>query len=188
MKKLMFLFLLATLNSFSQAISHKNFFESLIPHLQSENWSSAFKESEILLTNTEKDTSDIKAMTIYINILSAAGMVTEGKMTYYELEKKIIKFEGQKIIMLTHPIKKNNDSSLNFTKLISQEEAFTIVSNKKGTNILSFEKIYFKDKLNISKFQDTAVLCGGILEKIEMNPNKSDIWILVLTIKDAFAT
>jgi len=186
MKKLIFLFLITTLNSFSQTISYQDYFENLIPHFQSENWSSAFKESEILLNNAEKDTSEIKAMTIYLNILSAAGMVTEGKMTYDELEKKIMKFEGQKIIMFPHPLKKENDSSLNLTKLISQKEAFTIVANKKGTNILSFEKIYFKDELNISKSQDMVVHCGGILEKIEMNPNKSDIWILVLTINEAF--
>jgi len=186
MKKIIFLFLLGTLNSLSQTITHENF-KSLIPYLQNENWSSAFKESEILLNNTEKDTSEFKAITIYINILSAAGMVTEGKMTYEELENKIMKFQGQKIIMSAHPIKKEKDSSLNFTQLISSKEAFTIASNKKGINILCFEKAYFKDEINIPEFQDSLVRCGGILEKIEMNPNKSNIWVLRLIVSNAFA-
>lgn len=186
MKKIIFIFLLGTLHSLSQTITYENF-KSLIPYLQNENWSSAFKESEILLNKAEKDTSEYEAITIYINILSAAGMVTDGKMTYEELEKKVMKFQGQKIIMSAHPIKKENGSGLNFTKLISSNEAFTIASNKKGINILCFEIIYFKEDINISDLQNSTIRCGGILDKIEMNPNKSDIWILRLIVKDAFA-
>ncbi len=185
MKKIILLFLVGTLQCFSQTISYENF-KSLIPYLQIEDWDSAFKESEILLNNVEKDSSEFKAITIYINIYSAAGMVANGKMTYEELEKKIMLFQGQNIIMLAHPIRKEKDSSLNFTKLISSKEAFTIAANKKGINILCFEKIYFKEDINIQELNDPFIRCGGILDKIEMNPNKSDIWILRLTVKDAF--
>ena len=67
-------------------------------------------------------------------------------------------------------------------------EALVTATNSKGTNILCFERFLFKDKINPDDFPDkTLVRCGGTLEKIETNPNKSMIWILRLTIKDAFA-
>lgn len=53
---------------------------------------------------------------------------------------------------------------------------------------MCFEKFIFKDKINLDNFSEKSfVRCGGILEKIEMNPNKSLIWVLRLTVTDAFA-
>ena len=191
MKKILTLIILfAGLNqSFGQTLSYDDF-NSLIPYLKTEDWKSAFKESSKLLKSTDKDTSEFHAIILYINIFSAASMVTKNQMTYEELEKNVIKFQGQKIIMSAHPVTSKDGalSQLKFEVTDSTNSAFTSATNYAGTNILCFEKILFKDKINLADFPEKSIVrCGGTLEKIQTNPNKSMIWILRLTVKDAFA-
>ena len=180
---------LGLFQSYGQTLTYDDF-KSLIPYLQTENWKSAFKESTKLLKSADKDTSEFHAIILYINIFSAAGMVTEGQMTYKELENNVMKFQGQKIIVSAHPvtIKDGALRQIKFDVTDSTNAAFVAATNSKGTNILCMEKFTFKDKINLDDFPEkTIVRCGGTLEKIETNPNKSMIWILRLTVKDAFA-
>ena len=117
-------------------------------------------------------------------------MVTENQMTYKELEKNVLKFQGQKIIMSAHPVTTKDGAlrQLKFEVTDSTNTAFTSATNSAGENILCFEKFIFKDKINIDDFPEKSfVRCGGTLEKIETNPSKSLIWILRLTVTDAFA-
>lgn len=173
----------------AQTVTYDDF-KSLIPYLKTEDWKSAFNESSKLLKSAKKDTSEFKAIVLYINIFSASGMVANGDMSYRELEKNVTKFVGQKIIMSSHPVT-TREGALRQTKFSitdTTNEAFTSATNANETKILCFEKFLFKDKIDISNFSSkTLVRCGGILEKVETNPNKSMIWILRLTVNDAFA-
>jgi len=191
MKRLLTTFILffGLYQSYGQTLTY-NDFKSLIPYLKTEDWKSAFKESDKLLKSADKDTSEFHAIILYINIFSAAGMVTENQMTYQELETNVMKYQGQKIIMSAHPVT-SKDGAFNQTKFEvtdSTNTAFTSASNSTGTNILCFEKFIFNNKISLDDFPEKSfVRCGGTLEKIETNPNKSLIWILRLTVNDAFA-
>ncbi len=175
--------------AYTQILTREDF-SGLIPYLKTEDWKSAFKQSAKLLKSAPADTSDYHAMILYINIFSAAGMVSEGKMSFKELEEKVMKFKGQKIIMPSHPVTRKDGalSQVKFTVNDSTNEAFTSAANAKGVNIFCFERYYLKNRIDPADFPDRVfVRCGGILEKIETNPNKSTIWILRLTITNAFA-
>lgn len=111
-------------------------------------------------------------------------------MSYDELEKSVMKYQGQKIVMAAHPVSDSEESTLSqthFSSTDSTNEAFTSAANSKGTSIHCFERFYFNEKINPEDFGDAPVRCGGILEKIETNPNRSKIWVLRLTVKNAFA-
>ncbi|MEO8150852.1 MAG: hypothetical protein ABI723_24680 [Bacteroidia bacterium] len=191
MKKILTtLILFVTLyQSYGQTVTYDDF-KSLIPFLQAEDWKSAFNQSAKILKGTENDSSDYKAIVLYINIYTAAGMVSVGDMTYDDLAKNVMKYKGQKIIMSAHPVSDSETKTINKTHLTvndSTNEAFTSASNGKGTSIFCFEKIKVKDKIDLSEFPaNSFARCGGTLEKIETNPNKSTIWILRLTVVDAF--
>jgi hypothetical protein len=182
----MFVFLITGI--YSQTITYDDF-KGLIPYLRAEKWKSAYKESSKLLKSADKDTSDLKGIVVYINIFSAAGMVSEGKMSYKDLEEKVMPFQGQKVVMPGHPLSSRPGSlnTLSFSISDSTNTAFTSSTNHLGTNILCFEKFYLKEKINPDDFKNAMVRCGGILEKIELNPNQSLIWIMRLTVTDAFA-
>jgi hypothetical protein len=156
--------------------------------LNSENWLYLYKESSKLLKSAELDTSDFRAEVLYMNLISAAGMVTIGQMTFNLLQKNIMKYEGQKIICSMRPVTMF-DGKFGEIKLFASEnsyEAFASITNSKKVNILSFEKFVIKDKIDIYEYQQSNIHCGGILEKIETNPSHSITWVLRLTVKDAF--
>lgn len=175
--------------SYGQTLTYDDF-KRLIPYLKTEDWKSAFKESSRLLKSADKDTSEFHAIILYINIFSAAGMVTENQMTYKELEKNVVKFQGQKIMMSAHPVTTKDGAlrQIKFEVTDSTNTAFITATNSAGTSILCFEKFIFNDKINLDDFPEKSIVrCGGTLEKIETNPNKSLIWVLRLTVTDAFA-
>lgn len=173
--------LFISMGSNAQTISYEDF-KALIPYMEQEDWKNAFKQSAKLLDGAGSDSSDLKAIVLYMNILSSAGLVTIGQMTHAELDKHVVKFQGQKIVMSSRRVK-----PINFTITDSTNEAFFSTNNIKGTNILCFEKFYFNEKVNVAALEGAFIRFGGILEKIETNPNKSKIWILRLTVKNAFA-
>ncbi|TDL99210.1 MAG: hypothetical protein C4K58_08000 [Flavobacteriaceae bacterium] len=92
--------------------------------------------------------------------------------------------------MSAHPVSEA-EGGLNQTEFEvtdSLYKAFTVSTNQNGVNILCFEEFEFKNPINLEEFPvGSFVRCGGILQKIEFNPNKSKIWILRLTVSDAFA-
>ncbi|WP_406825323.1 hypothetical protein [Pedobacter sp. KACC 23697] len=180
--------ILSFLGAMAQNLSYEDF-KKLIPLLEKEDWKNAYNQSEKLLASSKKDTSNFRAIILYANILSAAGMVTENSMSYKEIEKNLIKYKGQKIIFSSHPITEK-EGSLNCVQFSGPKlatSAFITATNKRGINILCFEKIVFKHPVSPTEFAGSFVRCGGILDKIEFNPNKSLIWIIRLTVKEGFA-
>jgi hypothetical protein len=174
--------------AFSQNLTYDNF-KSLIPYLKVEDWKSAYIKSSKLLKSSENDTSEFRAIIVYINIYSAAGMVSQKQMSYKTLEKNIMKFKGQKIIMSAHPVtsKEGAFNQVKFEITDSTNAAVTTVSNSSGTSIFCFEKFIFKDSVNTQDYPERSfVRCGGTLENIELNPNQSLFWIVRLTVSDAF--
>jgi hypothetical protein len=164
-------------------------FKNLIPSLNQEDWKVAYKKSGALLDRSLRDTSEIHAMVVYIHLYAGAGMVANGKMSHQKLRKEVLRFRGQRILMSAHPIT-NKEGALNQTLLTTNDTlstAFTAATNKAGTCIFCFEKFILREKIQAIDFPLRAMVrCGGRLENIEMNPNKSLIWIMRLTITDAF--
>ncbi|GGH08208.1 hypothetical protein [Pedobacter zeae] len=176
------------IKSQAQTVSY-NDFKKLIPYLQTEDWKNAYRISSDLLSSSEKDTSDYRAIVLYANILSASGMVTQRLMTFEQLEKAMSKHKGHRILFSSHPItqKEGSLNSVKFSDAKSAKDAFITATNKEGAHILCFENIIFKAPVNPASFNNSFVRCGGKIDKIEFNPNKSLVWITRLTIKDGFA-
>lgn len=190
MKKIPLLVILLLLipKLYGQTLTYQQY-KSLVPYLKSEDWKSAFNESNELLKVSENDTSDFHAIIVYINIYSAAGMIVENEMTYEELENNLHKHRGQRILMPVRPIttKPGSLNCVDIDIIDANCEAFTAATNSDGANILCFEKYILKDKINPDDYpSESKVRCGGILKNVEINPNNSLIWILRLTIEDAF--
>lgn len=193
MKNILFLFLIISMLIISangQEITYQDFKE-IIPFLQQEDFQNAYLKSSKLLNSTTNENSDLRAIVTYMNIYSAAGMVTLDQMTFEEFEESTKVFIGQNIVMSAHPCidsTKHSYSSLQFTTTNDGElNGMTITANKDMTNILCFEYFKYEDKIDPNELIGKNIRCGGILESIEINPNKSKLWISRLKVKNAFA-
>ena len=78
-------------------------------------------------------------------------------------------------------------NSLQFTVSDGKLQGMTITANNTKTNILFFEYFKYVDEINPADFLGKNVRSGGTLESVEVNPNKSKIWISRLHITNAFA-
>ena len=177
-------------NTFGQTITYDNFKE-VIPFLQKEDFKGAYEKTKILLESTTNDSSDLRGIVTYMNIFSATGMVTLDQMTYDEFEKVTKGFIGQYVVMSAHPCIDSSAKGYNSIQFITNDsgklEGMTIASNNQKTNIHCFEYFEYSDKINPSEMIGKNVRCGGTLSAIEINLNKSKIWVARLRIKNAFA-
>lgn len=173
----------------AQVVTH-NDFKSVIPYLQNEDFKSAFEKTTQLLSATKNDSSDIRGIVTYMNIFSAAGMVTAGQMTHDEFTKNTSQYIGQRIVMPAHPCIDSTALGYNSLKFVMHNgilKGMTTTANKSKTSILCFEYFVYKEPIVPSRYIGKNVRCGGVLESIEVNPNKSNIWVSRIYIRDAFA-
>lgn len=179
-----------TTATFGQKITYEDFKE-VIPFLQSEDFKGAYKKTSELLKSTTNDSSDLRGIVTYMNIFSATGMVAVGQMSYEEFEKATKELIGQYVVMSAHPCIESSAKGFNSIQFMTNEsgklEGMTISSNRQKTNILCFEYFDYAEPVNPTEMIGKNVRCGGTLSAIETNPNKSNIWIARLRIKDAFA-
>ncbi|HEU4470577.1 MAG TPA: hypothetical protein VFR58_05815 [Flavisolibacter sp.] len=176
------------LPSFSQAIKHEDFKE-IIPLLKGEKYREAFTESRRLLDSTAKDSSLLRAFVSYMSIISAAGMVSVNQMDREQFAQYAEGFVGQPLIMPAHPCIDSSAKGFNSFQFINSNgapEGMTIATNSKATNILLFEYYHYDEKPDVSKFLGQTVRAGGFLNKVEVNPRDSGIWIARLYLRNAF--
>ena len=176
--------------TFGQTITYDNFKE-VIPFLEKEDFKGAYKKTTKLLKSTFNDSSDLRGIVTYMNIFSAAGMVSLNQMTYKGFEKITKKIIGQYVVMSGHPCIDSSASGFNSIQFIANDsgklEGMTITANNEKTSILCFEYFDYADPINPSEMIGKNIRCGGILSSIETNPNKSTLWIARLRINNAFA-
>lgn len=174
---------------YGQTITYDDF-KAVIPYLQKEDFKSAYEKTTQLLTTTQNDSSDLRGIVTYMNIFSAAGMVSAKEMSYKDFTKNLNKYVGQYVVMSAHPCVDSNSHAFNSLQFETKEgelRGAVISANNKGTSILFFEKFQYADKINPTDFIGKMVRCGGILKSFETNPNQSTIWIARLHIANAFA-
>jgi hypothetical protein len=176
-----------TTNTIGQVINYDDF-KTVIPFLQKEDFKGAFDKTNKLLASTQNDSSDLRGIVTYMNIFSAAGMVTLDQMTHDNFLKNANKYLGQRIVMSAHPCIDSNAKGYNSIQFIikdGQMQGMTITSNRTNTNILCFEYFKYSEALNPNELIGKNIRCGGILESVEVSESK--IWISKLHITNAFA-
>ncbi|MCL9805069.1 hypothetical protein NAT51_06040 [Flavobacterium amniphilum] len=190
MEKFFFLFvsLFVSVNVYSQTVTYEDF-KLLIPFVQNENYKEVFEKSNEILSKTVDDSSDLRGIVSYMNLYASAGMVTVDQMSYEDFVKHSDRFVGKRLVMAAHPCVSSEDMASNSIKFVEddgKQRAMVITNNKQKVNILFFEYFSFSEKQNPEDYIGKNVRSGGILEKIEVNPNKSKIWIARLHMKDSF--
>ncbi|MFC7773571.1 hypothetical protein ACFQY1_06800 [Flavobacterium sp. GCM10027622] len=191
MKKIAFLIALmfVSFEGFSQTVTYEDF-KALIPFVENESYKEVFEKSNEILDKTLDDSSDLRGIVSYMNLYALAGMVTIDQMNYDDFVKHSKKFIGKRLVMPAHPCVSSEEkasNSIQFSEEDGKQKASVITFNKKRVSILFFEYFYFSEKLNPQDYIGKNVRSGGILEKIETNPNKSKIWIARLRMKESFA-
>ncbi len=193
MKKLFLLLLVSlcfTHAAFSQTIVYGNLKE-ILPFLEQEDYKGAYEKTDQLLKATVNDSSALRGIVTYMNIYSAAGMVSLDQMSYGKFKKVTEKFIGQFLIMPAHPCIDSTVNAYNSLQFVTNKdgklEGMTMTSNSARTCILSFEYFDYTDPIVPADLIGKNVRCGGVLDSLETSPTKSKIWIVRLRLSHAMA-
>ena len=186
---LAFLFFLNIgVTSFSQVISYEDF-KTIIPLIKKEDFKTAFTKTDQILNSTINDSSDMRGIVTYMNIYSAAGMVSLKQMTHDEFSKNANKYIGQRLVMSGHPCIDSTVNSFNSLQFFIEKRQWmgtTTTTNNANTNILFFEYFAYANAVDPDDYIGKNVRCGGTLESIEINPDRSTLWISRMYISNAF--
>ncbi|MGB4772799.1 MAG: hypothetical protein WBP58_15145 [Chitinophagaceae bacterium] len=173
----------------AQTVSNDDF-RSLIPFMQKEDYKSAFKASDKILNATVNDSSNLRGIVTYMNLLASAGMVSKGEMKYDDFEKNAKKYIGHYVVMSAHPCIDSTKMAYNSVKLQPDEtgkvKGTVATTNQAATRILFFEYFDFEQPVDPSDYVGKNVRCGGILEDHKPNPNKTTVVVGRMYIKHAF--
>ena len=175
--------------SYEQVITYEDF-KTVIRFVEKEDFKTVFEKTNALLGSTQNDSSDLRGIVTYMNIFSSAGMVSLGQMNYDDFSKNANKYVGQRLVMRVNPCidsLANKFNALQFAMKDGELQGKSVTANNKGTSILFFEYFKYADAIDPADYIGENVRCGGTLASVDINPNKSTIWIARLHISNAFA-
>ena len=160
----------------------------LFSALSNEDWKQAFDLSSTYLDQLKNDDNAKSIANLrYMYLYSAAGEVSEGKMTFEDLEKKISIFAGKKIVLPFREISNACQTAFNIICGSTEEKkrAFITASNKTATTIHSFEYIELAQDFDFAKNSGKKGAVLGTVKAIVPNPNKSRAIVMRIYISDA---
>lgn len=161
----------------------------LFSALEGEKWKEAFDlSSKYIETLKNDDNADSIENLRYILIYSAAGSVSDGDMSYDDLEKQLPKAVGKKVALPFHPVGVECHSPMfNYVCRSDGKEHDVMItsSNSTATTIFAFEYIDLAKDFDFEKHQGEMATVIGTVDRIEPNPNRSNLLIMRIFIKDA---
>ena len=124
----------------------------------------------------------------YIYLYAAAGKVSEGEMSFDDLERSVKDFIGKEVVLPYRPITQDCKGALNFIcgSEGAKDKLFVAATNKTGTTIHSFEYVQLKESFDIASHEGEEASVGGIMEAIKPNPNRSRAIVMRIYISKGF--
>ncbi len=164
----------------------------LIDAVQAENWEkSQFLAGQYLTKYKVDNEKKQLARLRYIRLYALAGKVVESSLAgkkpeedtaRIELEKSASGFLEKEFFMPSRQISDDCEGRLNYVCRSQQPGNVLRVTatNRTGKAIHSFEYVRLKENFNVADYIGKLGVLGGVLKKIEFNPNKSNVWIMRL--------
>jgi hypothetical protein len=154
--------------------------------VSNEDWVTAVELSSKYLKQLKDDDERLPRLR-YIYLYAAAGKVSEGAMSYDELEKSLKDFIGKEIALPYRPIALRCRGDLNFICPSEgrKDKLVVAATNKAGTTIHAFEYVQLREPFDFASHDGEAASVGGTIDSIQPNPNKSTVLIMRIYISGA---
>jgi hypothetical protein len=164
----------------------------LIDAVEAESWEksatlAARYLTKIKIENDKKQLARLRYILLYAmagKIVSAsfAGKKPEENKARVELKNAADGFLEKEFFMPSREISGDCEGKLNFICGSKQQKNVLRVTatNRAGTAIYSFDYIRLKENFRLTENIGKHAVIGGVMKKIEFNPNESNVWIMRL--------
>jgi hypothetical protein len=162
----------------SAEVSEKQWQDVLVA-VSNEEWNKAFQLATQYLGQLKVDDERLPRLR-YIYLYAAAGRVSEGAVSFEELERLIKDFNGKEIVLPFRTIAVDCHGDLNFicATEATKDKLVIAAANKTGTNIHAFEYVILKEKFDAASHQGEHASIAGVIDAIKLNPNKSRFLVM----------
>ena len=160
--------------------------EELLKAAGNEDWNHGFDLAAKYLHELKHSDPRLPRLR-YIFLYTAAGKVSEGKMSYDCLTSVTKNLVGEEIILPYRQISaQQKPADLNFICQPGKEKGmlFVAATNKKGTTVHDFEYIKLRDVFDVEEHDGKWASISGVIDAITPNPNKSTAIVLRIYISD----
>lgn len=131
----------------------------------------------------------------YLHLFALAGKVLRAnelgdavgaEKAWTEIDLALAKYVNKEILLPARPFAKECAKKLNVIcpSADAPKTMRTTATNREGSAIHSFDYVAFENPVDIKEFEGRSVFMGGILQRAEMNEDKTKPWVLRLVIKD----
>lgn len=131
----------------------------------------------------------------YLHLFALAGKVlynneigntAEAEKATTEIDLVLARFVGKEILLPARPFAKECAKKLNVVCATAETPDIlrSTATNRSGTAIHSFDYVGFENPVDIKEFEGRNVFVGGILQRAEMNEDKTKPWVMRLVIKN----
>ncbi len=162
----------------------------LVNALNLEDWTKSSLLSTQYIARLKKENENKQLARLrYFQLFSIAGKIAQGKSNYEELEGVGNSLIGREFLTPVREAAADCLKKLNYLcNVIGNENAVRVTSvNHAATSILSFEYFLLTEKFDTVANSGKQVFLGGKLKRVELNPNKSTIWIMRLYFENGTA-
>ena len=174
----------ACLPAFAQAsrtsaeVSEKQW-QDMIEAVSNEKWDAAFQLAAQSLQQMKADDERLPRLR-YVYLYAAAGRVSEGAMSFDELERAVKDFNGKAITLPYRRIATDCHGDFNFICVTegAKDKLMVAASNKAATNIHAFEYVQLKENFDAASHRGEYATITGVIDAIKLNPNKSKFLVM----------
>jgi hypothetical protein len=162
---------------------------SVLVAVSNEDWGTAVELSSKYLKQLNEDDERLPRLR-YIYMYAAAGKVSEGGMSFDELEQSLKAFSGKEVVLPYRPIAQHCKGDLNFICPAEggKDQLIIAATNKAGTTIHAFEYVQLKESFDLASHDGEEASISGTIDSIQSNPNKSRFLVLRIYISGASVT
>ncbi len=164
--------------------------------IEHDKWRVAEQETVPLIQRDVQAQRHLIARLRYVYLVSIAVQLERRELKYADLKKKLSLVEGRLVIQPWHPVKAHGDACFNLICADKDKPSTlrTAQTNPDATQIYSFDYVDVGSPVDISSYDGQNARLGGILDRVEVNPNLAQAqkvgagvtWFFRLFIKDGF--
>lgn len=172
----------------SAAVSEEQW-KTLVETVGKQDWNKSVSLAEACLRDMD-DSDDRLPRLRYIYLYAAEGDVSEGRMSFEDLDKLGKSLVGKTITLPFREVVTKVDGALNFITGTEGDPTKLMVTatNQDGTTIHAFEYFSLKEPFDVAKHNGELASISGVVDKVVPNPNKSRAIVGRIFVKDAKVT
>jgi len=150
--------------------------------------------NRIKIDNEKKQLAQLRYLYVYalagkLFKLSAVKNAAESTAIWEELKRAAARFTNKEFVLPPRQFLGDCRQVFNYICTVKADEKAlrSVSTDKKGTEIHSFDYVRFDQKIGFREFKENKIFVGGTIRRVEFNEDLAKPWVMRLVFDKGFA-